>query len=120
MSASDALTLAAANSHWVIEVRMPMTDRETGEQRTAVVMFDKRRLWQTADGAVVHGVRVRWTNEQGERANVGSEAPTMPQQPCSQPRYVPNGAERQSEANVRTARPYRAEVRTNVKAEGTG
>jgi hypothetical protein len=60
------------------------------------------------------------THGQGERTEPAPETPTMPPQQCSQPRYVPNGAERQSEANVRTARPYRAEVRTNVKAEGTG
>lgn len=63
----DALTLPASNSHWVIEVRIPMVDSETGEQRTAIVTLDKRRLWATADGAVVRGVVVRWKgNSDGE------------------------------------------------------
>jgi hypothetical protein len=56
----DRLSIPAANSHWVLELSIPMHDPETGEARTAVVTIPKRALWQTGEGRVVRGVVVRW------------------------------------------------------------
>jgi hypothetical protein len=62
----DRTTLAAANSAFDLEITIPFHDTETGEARTATVVIDKWRLWQTGEGRAVRGVTVRWREGGGQ------------------------------------------------------